>query len=96
MLEKLENQLVGDANGVFDVDPKTGFLPPQAPVVRLPAQWDEWERTLDNAVAARLQPGDKVGLTTDQMKTSERWRAQVRQVRFYLSTLLSVVADGDV
>ncbi|RDB28528.1 Indoleamine 2,3-dioxygenase 1 [Hypsizygus marmoreus] len=65
---------------VFDVDPHTGFMPPQVPLSRLPSQWEVWEATLDAAIAAHLQLGDKPGLTEKEMAESEMWRARVRQL----------------
>lgn len=65
----------------FDVDTRTGFMPPQQPLLRLPSDWELWEVTLDRAIASKLQLGSKVGLTEEEAETSERWRVQVREVR---------------
>lgn len=65
----------------FDVDNRTGFMPPQAPPSRLPADWESWELVLDGAIAESLQLGDKPGLTQAEMRRSESWRHGVRQVR---------------
>ncbi|KAJ3798479.1 Indoleamine 2,3-dioxygenase [Lentinula aff. detonsa] len=65
---------------VFDVSSRTGFMPPRPPLGRLPAPWTVWEELLDDARRERLQPGDKLGLTTAEMAHSERWRAGVRQI----------------
>ena len=64
----------------FDVDTRTGFMPPQAPLTRLPEQWEHWEATLDDAVASELQLGDKRDLSDQDKSRSERWRARVREV----------------
>ncbi len=65
----------------FDVDTRTGFMPPDPPVTRLPFEWESWEVALDNAVASRLQLGDKQNLSGEDQARSERWRAQIREVR---------------
>lgn len=66
----------------FDVDPRTGFMASQPPLSRLPAPWDVWELMLDNAIHAKLRPGDKLDITEDEKNGSERWRVCVRNVRF--------------
>ena len=69
----------------FDVDTRTGFLPPQAPLSRLPTAWEEWEESLENAVLSRLQLGDKPDLRQSEKDTSRRWRDRVRKVRNFLT-----------
>ncbi|KAJ7592625.1 Indoleamine 2,3-dioxygenase [Mycena floridula] len=64
----------------FDVDNRTGFMPPQAPVERLPSDWAQWEICLDDAIDKRLQLGDKPDLTTQDAITSSSWRATVREL----------------
>lgn len=64
----------------FDVDTRTGFMPPQAPLERLPSEWDLWELALDEAIDRKLQLGDKPDLTEEDKIRSETWRAQVRKV----------------
>ena len=64
----------------FDVDTRTGFLPPQAPLSRLPSAWEEWEMTLDEAISSHLQLGDKIDLQQTEKEASERWRERVRKV----------------
>ena len=64
----------------FDVDTRTGFMPPQPPLSRLPDPWQPWEEALDDAVSARLQLGDKKDLTQKDQERSARWRARVREV----------------
>jgi indoleamine 2,3-dioxygenase len=65
----------------FDVDVRTGFMPPAPPLARLPAQWEPWEAALDAAIRGRLQLGIKPGLTSEETAASEAWRSQVSQVR---------------
>ncbi|KAH8978332.1 Indoleamine 2,3-dioxygenase [Lactarius hatsudake] len=63
----------------FDVDTRTGFMPPDPPLVRLPVQWEPWEQLLEDAQVHRLQLGSKHDITEEEMDQSESWRAQVRQ-----------------
>jgi indoleamine 2,3-dioxygenase len=67
----------------FDVDLRTGFMPPHPPLRRLSIQWEPWEVILDRAVQAKLQPGDKTVLSPDDAARSELWRSQVRDVCLY-------------
>ncbi|KAJ3488165.1 hypothetical protein NLJ89_g11644 [Agrocybe chaxingu] len=64
----------------FDVDTRTGFLPPQAPISRLPATWESWETALEDAIAARLQLGEKSDLSDSDKKKSQEWRERVRKL----------------
>lgn len=65
----------------FDVDTRTGFMPPDPPLVRLDSQWESWEQLLDDAQIHRLQLGNKPDITDEEKAQSESWRARVRQVR---------------
>lgn len=67
----------------FDVDNRTGFMPPQPPLARLPAAWESWEQTLDEAVEKKLQLGDKPGLSQSEMMVSQLWRWSVREVSLH-------------
>ncbi|GLB40733.1 putative indoleamine 2,3-dioxygenase [Lyophyllum shimeji] len=71
--------IIQDAH-VFDVDPQSGFMPPEEPLSRLPGPWEPWEAILDDAIAAKLQLGDKPVLSEKEKATSEAWRARVRQL----------------
>ncbi|KAI0090993.1 tryptophan 2,3-dioxygenase [Irpex rosettiformis] len=62
----------------FDVDNRTGFMPPQPPLTRLPESWSPWEEVLDDAVASNLQLGDKLDLSDADRSRSAEWRARVR------------------
>ncbi|KAK7006190.1 Indoleamine 2,3-dioxygenase [Favolaschia claudopus] len=64
----------------FDVDNRTGFMPPQAPPSRLPEEYEPWEIVLDAAIAEGLQLGDKPGITAAEMSRSESWRQRVREL----------------
>lgn len=63
----------------FDVDTRTGFMPPQPPLARLTPEWEVWEVALDDAVSNRLQLGDKQDLSEEDQAQSERWRARIRE-----------------
>ncbi|CAA7271431.1 unnamed protein product [Cyclocybe aegerita] len=64
----------------FDVDTRTGFLPPQAPISRLPATLECWEVVLEDAIASKLQLGEKPDLSDGEKKKSEEWRERVRKL----------------
>ncbi len=68
----------------FDVDTRTGFMPPDPPLVRLPVQWEAWEQLLNDAQAHRLQLGSKRDITGEEVVQSESWRTRIRQVRIRL------------
>ncbi|KAH9061374.1 Indoleamine 2,3-dioxygenase [Lactarius vividus] len=63
----------------FDVDTRTGFMPPDPPLARLPTQWEPWEQLLDDAQAHHLQLGNKYNITDEEVIQSESWRVRVRQ-----------------
>ena len=64
----------------FDVDTRTGFMPPQPPLTRLPSAWEPWEAVLEDAIRSRLQLADKLDLSEKDGVDSERWRNAVREV----------------
>lgn len=64
----------------FDVDTRSGFMPPQAPLHRLPEAWKTWEQALEDAQRLQLQLGDKPDITAEEEEQSEVWRARVRAV----------------
>ncbi|KAG1905406.1 Indoleamine 2,3-dioxygenase [Suillus fuscotomentosus] len=64
----------------FDVDTRTGFMPPDPPLSRLPAQWELWETALDAAMQAKLQLSVKRCLTVEEKNSSESWREHVRKL----------------
>ena len=72
----------------YDVDTRTGFMPPEPPLARLPPQWEQWEVALDNAFyPTRLRHVDSPELTEEDRAASERWRAIVRSVSAYSRTV---------
>ena len=64
----------------FDVDARSGFMPPQPPLARLPAAWDLWETALEQAVFRKLELGSVKDLTREKEEESERWRRWVSEV----------------
>ncbi|KIK68194.1 hypothetical protein GYMLUDRAFT_35575 [Collybiopsis luxurians FD-317 M1] len=70
----------------FDVDPRTGFMPPEPPLARLPSLLEEhefgcWEELLEDACTTGLQVADKrSGLTQEEEARSEQWRERVRKL----------------
>ncbi|KAJ3973654.1 tryptophan 2,3-dioxygenase [Lentinula raphanica] len=74
----------------FDVDPRTGFMPPHPPLERLPDGLDgmdyvRWEEALKDAMGGegkeRLQLGDrKAGLTKEEKERNDEWRERVKNL----------------
>jgi indoleamine 2,3-dioxygenase len=64
----------------FDVDTRTGFLPPQPPLARLPIDWELWEAALDDALERKLQIGDRAGISSAKIASSASWRDSVSRV----------------
>ncbi|KAG6873477.1 hypothetical protein C0995_015180 [Termitomyces sp. Mi166 len=64
----------------FDVDTRTGFMPPQPPLARLPPTWEAWECTLYEAQRLKLQLGDTPEPPEHERAKSESWRSQVRNL----------------
>lgn len=60
----------------FDVDVRSGFLPPDPPVARLPEVCGRWEEIFDWAKAIPLQVGGQLGSSKE--KEARSWRAAVR------------------
>lgn len=72
----------------FDVDTRTGFMPPEEPLTRLPDGWEAWEATLDRALKSKLQLGEKFGISQGDAAQSESWRSLVREVSVLRSASL--------
>ncbi|KAF6765826.1 tryptophan 2,3-dioxygenase [Ephemerocybe angulata] len=72
----------------FDVDTRTGFMPPQQPLLRLPEAWNVWEDVLEAAMRGRLQLGGKEGVTEEERRASEVWREGVRNMPILPTTPL--------
>jgi hypothetical protein len=69
----------------FGIDVNTGFLT-NAPLPRLPFEWEQWEAALEDAMTAKLQLGALPGLSEQEQIKSEEWRLRVRSVRSYRFT----------
>ena len=63
----------------FDVDTRTGFMPTDPPISRLPIEWEPWETALDQAMSMKLQLAVKTDLTQHEMAHSALWRESVRR-----------------
>ncbi len=66
----------------FDVDVRSGFLPPEAPVLRLTRPHaDHWEHALDQAKRIPLmQGGGGITITPQQRILARRWRRSLREM----------------
>lgn len=66
----------------FDVDVRSGFLPPEAPIQRLTGlHEDHWEHALDQAKQIPLmQGGGGVNITQHQRMLARRWRRSIREM----------------
>lgn len=66
----------------FDVDVRSGFLPPEAPIQRLTDLHEQhWEHALDQAKQIPLmQGGGGVNITQHQRILARRWRRSIRQM----------------
>ena len=71
----------------FDVDARTGFMPPQPPLDRLPEEWEPWEDVLQDAIKRRLRLGELKDLSEEDADESELWRRKVREVSFVYADL---------
>ena len=71
----------------FDVDARSGFMPPSAPISRLTGAQELWENLLDAALGdgKGLKLGELEQAPEDRAK-SEQWRSRVRQVSHFLPT----------
>lgn len=69
----------------FDVDARSGFMPPQPPLARLPHLWEAWEAALEEAISRKLKLGSAKELTRVKEEESEKWRQQVRKVSFQVA-----------
>ena len=64
----------------FDVDNRTGFVPPQPPLARLPSEWETWEAILDSALTKRLKLYSGPSTTDEDRADSTTWRGDVCKV----------------
>lgn len=73
----------------FDVDNRTGFMPPQPSLELLPEEWASWEDVLTKAVGRKLKLGEKTDLSDADRACSAMWRAEVRRVSGFYDRRLS-------
>src|ERR1700722_6409557 len=68
----------------FDIDTRTGFMPPQPPLARLPLEWEPWEAALDQGAGGKLKLANTAPHTAsddnEDAQRSEAWRVHVRAV----------------
>lgn len=64
----------------WDVDGRSGFMPPEPPVARLPAEWDAWENILQVAIGARFTVGDTPDITPEETDRALQWREAVQNM----------------
>jgi|HubBroStandDraft_3_1064219.scaffolds.fasta_scaffold01937_6 indoleamine 2,3-dioxygenase len=65
----------------YDVDVRSGFMPPTEPVARLDGDFGIWEDVLDAALGRVKLASDLADASEDEKSFVGRWRDQVRQVR---------------
>lgn len=63
----------------YDIDVRTGFMPPAEPVQRLPCEFDVWESMLDRVLGVIKLAEDPDATDEDKLFTEE-WRKDVRAV----------------
>ena len=61
----------------FDVDNRTGFMPPEPPLARLPSEWEKWEAILDSALTKKLKLYNGLSTSDDDRAESAAWRGDV-------------------
>ena len=64
----------------FEVDYKTGFLPPQHPISSLPEEFDLWESALASAHDCLSLGEDKSAAAVAKRESSRRWRQALESV----------------
>ncbi|KDN50504.1 hypothetical protein RSAG8_01002, partial [Rhizoctonia solani AG-8 WAC10335] len=66
----------------FGLDSRTGFLPTQVPLARLPATFDKWEDALQRAMVVLKHPGDSDDPppTDEEKEQSLRWRENIKRM----------------
>ncbi|KAJ1307499.1 hypothetical protein OPQ81_001598 [Rhizoctonia solani] len=66
----------------FGLDSRTGFLPTQVPLARLPAAFDQWEDALQDAMVILKHPGDSEDPppTDEEREQSLQWRERLQRM----------------
>lgn len=65
----------------YDIDVRSGFMPPAEPVARLADEFLAWEEVLDAAEGRIKLASDLADATEDEKLYVDSWRERVRQVR---------------
>lgn len=66
----------------YDVDVRTGFMPPAEPVRRLVGEFEAWEVVLDRALGVIKLAKDPTA-TEEDKAWARGWRQDVRDVRMF-------------
>ncbi|CAE6515878.1 unnamed protein product [Rhizoctonia solani] len=66
----------------FGLDSRTGFLPIQVPLARLPVTFDKWENALQRAMIILKRPGDSDDPppTSEEKEQSLQWRESLQRM----------------
>lgn len=75
----------------FDVENRTGFMPPRPPLTRLPSEWETWEAILDAALMKRLKMYNDPTATEDGRAESAAWRKDVYKVNRIDPTRMTLI-----
>ncbi|KAF8327209.1 Indoleamine 2,3-dioxygenase [Cantharellus anzutake] len=69
--------MAGFASPLYDLDPRTGFMPPEPPLLRLPHPYGPWEVLLDDAKRHFVNPGPSGLATATEKQYTAKWRKRV-------------------
>lgn len=72
--------MAGFASPLYDLDSRTGFIPPEPPLLRLADGYERWELLLDDAKANFVNPGSSGLATATEMQYTSKWRNRVAAV----------------
>lgn len=64
----------------YDVDVRSGFMPPAEPVARLEGDFEAWEDVLDAAAGRIRLASDLAEAPEDEKHYVDQWRDRIRQV----------------
>lgn len=65
----------------YDIDVRSGFMPPAEPIARLGDEFVVWEDVLDAAIGQMKLAPDLADASEDEKRYIDLWRERVRQVR---------------
>src|SRR5260370_27581020 len=72
--------MAGFASPLYDLDARTGFIPPKPPLLRLFDGYERWELLLDDAKANFVNPGPSGLATATEKQYTANWRKRVTKV----------------